>query len=215
VLHRSIAASAQADRVAIALYHFNDFMCLLLQQVSCPNGCLLQWEYTAMQSCIENCNSSICGNAYASKNNPVTGQTGMPSCPTAQGPEVSTYMCTFALADVSALVQCCCCDSIVQMRVAHHTASKPVSLLLHRTVLHHCDTDLHHACAACAYTTLHYTTLQCTTPLLLQLFRNCVDIRINGSGGGGTAPAPAPHAPAPPAPVPGPSPGMPPASGNI
>eukprot|EP00953_Heterococcus_sp_UTEX-ZZ885_P001950 1562-Heterococcus_DN1.PRE.1 len=55
--------------------------------VSCPNGCLLQWEYTAMQSCIENCNSSICGTAYASKNNPINGQTGMPSCPTAAGPE--------------------------------------------------------------------------------------------------------------------------------
>jgi hypothetical protein len=41
-----------------------------------------------MQSCIENCNSSICG-TYASKNNPITGQSGMVSCPTAYGPEVS------------------------------------------------------------------------------------------------------------------------------
>eukprot|EP00953_Heterococcus_sp_UTEX-ZZ885_P015568 8762-Heterococcus_DN1.PRE.3 len=69
--------------------------------VSCPNGCLLQWEYTAMQSCIENCNSSICGNAYASKNNPVTGQTGMPSCPTAQGPEAHATSATTLSAGVA------------------------------------------------------------------------------------------------------------------
>eukprot|EP00953_Heterococcus_sp_UTEX-ZZ885_P022360 12375-Heterococcus_DN1.PRE.1 len=68
--------------------------------VSCPNGCLLQWEYTAMQSCIENCNSSICGTAYASKNNPINGQTGMPSCPTAAGPEAHVTSATTLYAGV-------------------------------------------------------------------------------------------------------------------
>jgi hypothetical protein len=63
-----------------------------------------------MQSCIEDCNSSICG-SYASKNNPITGQSGMVSCPTAYGPEVSTHntvtRSTCALTDLSAPSQWC------------------------------------------------------------------------------------------------------------
>ncbi|KAG5191685.1 hypothetical protein JKP88DRAFT_8904 [Tribonema minus] len=57
--------------------------------VSCANGCLLQWEYVAMQSCIENCASAVCGPAYSTKYNPITGGTNMVACPVAKGPEVT------------------------------------------------------------------------------------------------------------------------------
>jgi hypothetical protein len=153
-----------------------------------------------MQSCIEDCNSSICG-SYASKNNPITGQSGMVSCPTAYGPEVSTHntvtRSTYALIDLSAPSQWC----IVSKCCAGNTVTAT-----------YCMRKRHCALPLCCASHLYYNDIseahclptQCmlipaAMCKLLQIFRNCVDVRINGSGGGGgTAPAPAP-APAPPA----------------
>ncbi|KAG5181545.1 hypothetical protein JKP88DRAFT_195219 [Tribonema minus] len=54
--------------------------------VACSNGCLLQWEYTAMQSCVVQCPQSECG-PYANRSNPITGSVNMNLCPpTLTGP---------------------------------------------------------------------------------------------------------------------------------
>ena len=44
--------------------------------IACPNGCVLQWQYFAMQSCVEpGCNPTYCGAAYASGQNPAVGNS--------------------------------------------------------------------------------------------------------------------------------------------
>ena len=39
---------------------------------SCPNGCVLMWEYVAMQACVEGCDCTKCG-SYCNGTNPVGG----------------------------------------------------------------------------------------------------------------------------------------------
>ena len=39
----------------------------------CPNGCVMMWEYAAMQGCIERCGCAECGNSYCKENNPTVG----------------------------------------------------------------------------------------------------------------------------------------------
>jgi hypothetical protein len=131
--------------------------------VACPNGCLLQWEYTAMQSCIENCNSSICGNAYASKNNPINGQTGMPSCPTGQGPEVNIHTLLQRQLSAAASMLLCECAKL-RTTLSHLTVSTICSTTRCLSVLaaalhyyHHTRSLLTHTymCCLCLHCTVH------------------------------------------------------------
>lgn len=47
--------------------------CRLPADVSCPNGCVLQWWWMSMQSCVEQgCNPAYCGE-YANGRNVVYG----------------------------------------------------------------------------------------------------------------------------------------------
>lgn len=47
--------------------------------VSCPNGCVLQWEFLTMNSCFERCDRAVCG-PYADRVNPVCGFSNMADC---------------------------------------------------------------------------------------------------------------------------------------
>ncbi|WIA16618.1 hypothetical protein OEZ85_013285 [Tetradesmus obliquus] len=54
--------------------------------ISCPNGCVLQMEYFTYNTCVEQCDRSVCG-FYADKRNQITNQAGPLDICCAGGPQ--------------------------------------------------------------------------------------------------------------------------------
>uniref|UniRef100_A0A383VKB0 Uncharacterized protein n=1 Tax=Tetradesmus obliquus TaxID=3088 RepID=A0A383VKB0_TETOB len=53
---------------------------------SCPGGCVLQMEYFTYNTCIEQCDRSVCG-FYADRRNQITNQAGPLEICRAGGPQ--------------------------------------------------------------------------------------------------------------------------------